>query len=185
VIQKLQPFVFQQCDIISVDLRGHGGSTVEQTPESWREFADDVLEMLDSLNARQVVGVGHSFGGHIVTQLACADPARFPSVVLVDPTLFRPEFYGAGPASMFDFVRKRRAHWASESEFFAKLRTKVPYSFWLEQAVRDYAKHGLRPRAPPHDAHLPMELACSPAFEALCYALVRGSVESAEKNVEV
>ncbi len=55
--------------VIAVDLRGHGRSS-KRGPYEWREFGADMAAFVDALDLVGVIGVGHSMGGHSVTQAA-------------------------------------------------------------------------------------------------------------------
>ena len=63
--------------VIGVDLRGHGTSTLGADPVGPRRFAADLAEVIEQLDLRDAVVVGHSLGGSVLGQL-CAD---FPGVV--------------------------------------------------------------------------------------------------------
>ena len=58
--------------IIGVDLRGHGASTSGSAPIGPERFAKDLATVLEELDLRGAVIVGHSLGGTAVGQL-CAD----------------------------------------------------------------------------------------------------------------
>lgn len=54
--------------------------------DSLHGYADDVLEILDALDERDVVFVGHSVSSMIGVLAANQDPSRFASLVLVGPS---------------------------------------------------------------------------------------------------
>ena len=56
--------------VVAVDLRGHGRSTPMTEPTGINAFANDVAALLDALDLRDVVLVGHSLGG-MVLQAFC------------------------------------------------------------------------------------------------------------------
>src|SRR5204862_2554684 len=76
--------------IIAVDQRGHGRSD-RVTRIRWQDFGRDVAELVRRLDLHDVVGVGHSAGGHAMVEAAALEPARFRRLVLTDPTILAPE----------------------------------------------------------------------------------------------
>ncbi len=52
-------------DLVSIDLRGHGASTVGDNGINLKSFADDVYDIIESLKLDDIVIVGHSTGGVI------------------------------------------------------------------------------------------------------------------------
>jgi len=101
---------------IAYDWRGHGRSDAPATAYDLDSFADDIAAMIDALNLRDVVLVGHSTGGgHIVRYLARHGSARVAKLVLIAPTIpfnLRTEDNPEGaPASYFDGLQQA---WADD-----------------------------------------------------------------------
>lgn len=72
---------------LAIDLRGFGDSEtlpIDAT-RGLRDFADDVVSVLDALNLGAVNIVGWSMGGGVVMQLLLDHPDRVLSVALVSP----------------------------------------------------------------------------------------------------
>lgn len=69
--------------VILVDTRGHGQSTLGGKPLSYALFAGDVLQVLDHLNIRQTDIVGWSDGGIIALILAHQQPQRVRKIVAI------------------------------------------------------------------------------------------------------
>jgi pimeloyl-ACP methyl ester carboxylesterase len=69
--------------VVALDLAGHGESGVhrEWTVEG---LADDVVRVLDALDLRRVVLVGHSMGASIALVAAARTPGRVVAVIGVD-----------------------------------------------------------------------------------------------------
>ncbi|MFE2996707.1 alpha/beta fold hydrolase [Nocardia sp. NPDC059246] len=67
---------------IAVDLPGHGGTPVPQTPCTVPGFAAQVLRLMDALGVARFSVVGLSFGGAVVQSLAGSHPDRIESVVI-------------------------------------------------------------------------------------------------------
>lgn len=64
--------------VVSVDLRGHGASTIGDGELTLAQLADDVASVLESLDVRGAVVVGHSAGGYHV--LAASSHPAFARV---------------------------------------------------------------------------------------------------------
>ncbi len=67
--------------VIAIDQRGHGRSTAGAGGYALTRMADDLLEVLDHLQADQVVLVGHSMGGMVSLTAATTRPERFTARV--------------------------------------------------------------------------------------------------------
>jgi len=72
--------------VIAIDQRGHGRSDKVEAIR-WQEFGRDVAELVRRLDLQDVVGVGHSAGGHAMVEAAVLEPTRFRRLVLIDPTI--------------------------------------------------------------------------------------------------
>ena len=64
---------------VAFDHRGHGESAPVSTGHSLDNLADDVRTVLEGLDLRDVVLVGHSMGGIAVQAFASATPTSWPS----------------------------------------------------------------------------------------------------------
>jgi pimeloyl-ACP methyl ester carboxylesterase len=85
------PLLESRFDLVAPDLRGFGGSTVEQTRYSMEDLADDAAHLLDVLRIPRAIVVGHSMGGYVALAFLRRFPARMlglglvSSQVLADP----------------------------------------------------------------------------------------------------
>src|SRR5437867_1758640 len=73
--------------VLDVDLRGHGESDAPVQPYTMRLFAEDLAWTCARLGIERPVVIGHSLGGLVALELACADPGRVSAVVLIDSVL--------------------------------------------------------------------------------------------------
>lgn len=84
--------------LLTPDLRGRGGSTGMTGPAGLRAHAQDVAALVEQLDLRDVVLVGHSMGAFLAPVVAQAVPGRIARLVLADggvpPRL--PFFMGRG-----------------------------------------------------------------------------------------
>jgi pimeloyl-ACP methyl ester carboxylesterase len=154
---------------IAVDMRGHGRSEKTGFMSDWSIVAKDVGELIEHLSLKDAIGVGHSMGGHCVTQVAASHPGAFKRLLLVDPVMMPPEVYAsgrfAGLSPKDHPISRRRNSWASWEEMFEHLKKRHPYSLWRQNVLADYCRYGLTPKADGAG----LELACPPLIEASIY----------------
>ncbi len=159
--------------VIALDQRGHGRS--EKTAIAhWRVFGEDLAAFVRALDLRDLLGVGHSMGGHAMVEAAAACPDRFRRLVLVDPVIVSPDAYrdgqwvaGLGPE--MHPTAKRKRHFRSAEEMCERFRHREPYAVFHSEALRDYCTYGLLPAEDDHG----FVLACPPATEASIYMTSR------------
>jgi 3-oxoadipate enol-lactonase len=70
--------------VIRYDMRGYGGSSL---PEGAYSHVDDLLALIDFLDAAPVHVVGLSLGGRVALRLAAQKPKAVRSLILADPAL--------------------------------------------------------------------------------------------------
>ena len=170
---------------IAVDLRGHGRSAKPDPPYPWRRFGSDVAEVARALDIRDAIGIGHSMGGHSVVASSLERPETYAALLLIDPTLFAPQYYGKAPSDS-SFILRRRRYWKSPAEMIANFGARQPFAAWHPEVLRDYCEYGLLPAG--HE----FELACPPMVEASIYPLsvapesnLHGELGAVRQNVVV
>jgi pimeloyl-ACP methyl ester carboxylesterase len=67
---------------VALDLPGHGRSSGVEGLTSVGDYADFIAAMLDALQLKSTVVLGHSMGGAIAMELALRHPARVDALVL-------------------------------------------------------------------------------------------------------
>ncbi len=153
--------------IIAIDQRGHGAS--EARPfQSWAEFGEDLVAVLTAMGVSQVEAVGHSMGGHASVAAAAQMPVLFSKLLLIDPVILEPGFYGMWDESVLQGepqhpAARRRSEFSSRDEMYDRYRERLPFSLFTEQAMRDYCHYGLI------ESDEGVRLACPPSFEARIY----------------
>ena len=166
--------------IIAIDQRGHGRS--DKVPRvRWQELGRDIADFVRQRDLRNVVGVGHSAGGHGMVEAATLEPTRFRRLVLIDPTILAPEHYvPRGSAADGAWVEvagnahpaaRRRRHFASIEEMIERLRDRPSFADFTPAALRDYCTWGLVPSSDPPG----FELACAPEMEGAVYSAALGN----------
>jgi sigma-B regulation protein RsbQ len=94
--------------VLALDLPGHGESGRTRREWTIRGYGADVARVLDALDLREVVLVGHSMGGPVALEAAALAPSRVVAVIGVD-TLHNvsqehgPEFAALADAMERDF----------------------------------------------------------------------------------
>lgn len=154
------------CPVYAVDLPCHGGSSAVYPPPDWDRTADILADLLLQLDVHNVVAAGHSFGGHLLVQLAARLPQRFQRLLLLDPVIPPPEFLPLWQAAgSYEPVSRRRNRWSGPEEMYEAFRTRIPYDTWDAEVLRDYCRYGLV-RSADGEA---WQLACPPECEAFIY----------------
>ncbi|HKU61379.1 MAG TPA: alpha/beta hydrolase [Gemmatimonadales bacterium] len=80
---RVLPLIPARYHVIAPDARGHGDSDKPESGYSTRDFADDVLALMDALGLERATIVGHSMGSFVAQQVAVAAPQRVQRLVLV------------------------------------------------------------------------------------------------------
>jgi non-heme chloroperoxidase len=135
--------------VIAHDRRSHGRSSQTWDGNHMDQYADDLDELIEALDLRGMVIVGHSTGGGEVTRyMGRHGTGRIARAVLlgaVPPLMLKTEANPGGlPIEVFDGIRK--GTYADRSQFFkdltlpfygynrpgAKISEGVRESFWMQ-----------------------------------------------------
>jgi non-heme chloroperoxidase len=137
---------------VAHDRRGHGRSSQPWHGNDMDSYADDLAELMDALDLRAAVMVGHSTGGGEVTRyIGRHGTARVAKAVLVGaipPLMLRTDANPGGlPLAVFDEIRAkvladRSSFWNELSLPFygynrpgANVSEGVRHSFWLQSMM--------------------------------------------------
>lgn len=159
--------------VLAIEQRGHGRSDKTEI-SGWAPFGRDLAAAVAALDLNAVIGVGHSMGAHALVQAAAFAPSRFERLMLIDPVIASPQAYHDPPMFTGGAVHpaaRRRSRFGSVDEMIERFATRMPYSLFTPQALRDYCEHGVLP-ASNGDG---VELACSPLTEATVYMTGRAN----------
>ncbi len=135
--------------VIAHDRRGHGRSTQTWNGNDMDTYADDLAELLDTLDLREIVLVGHSTGGgEVARYIGRHGTARVARIVLlgaVPPLMLETKANPDGlPIEVFDQIRAGTSR--DRSQFFkdlavpfygynrkgAKVSQGIVDAFWLQ-----------------------------------------------------
>lgn len=153
---------------VTVDLRGHGKSTKTNTTYEWDSFVPDINSVIDTLQLTNIIGVGHSMGGHVITKAAIHNPGTYTGLVLCDPSIFARNRYKTRTFLKQNVdqhpVARRRNEWNSVNEMLTRLRNHPNFRSWEEEVLTDYCTHGLQPTKQGK-----LQLSCPPEIESAMY----------------
>lgn len=126
----------------------HQTDIVHTKQASWFDHARDLLHLTNVFRAqmpRPLIGLGHSFGGCIVVNVALMHPRLFSGLVMIDPVMSARIRYG--PLYGFGTMRassSRRDLWPSRTEAERGVRKNRFYATWDPRAVDAMVQYGFR-----------------------------------------
>jgi pimeloyl-ACP methyl ester carboxylesterase len=129
-------YIFQEppagFQLIAPDLRGHGSSTNPSNAFTFRQAANDILDLLHHLRIDRVKAIGLSGGGITLLHMAASAPSLIASMVIVSappyfPARARSLQRHTSPAMFgdveMDLMRKRHRHGEGQiQQLFAQAR---------------------------------------------------------------
>jgi non-heme chloroperoxidase len=129
---QLMFFLGQGYRVIAHDRRGHGRSTQTDTGNDMDTYASDVSELVDSLDLRNAIHIGHSTGGgEVARYVARAKSGRVAKAVLVDavpPVMVKKDSNPGGtPIEAFDQYRAGLA--ANRAQLYLDIPSGPFYGF--------------------------------------------------------
>ena len=80
------PYLYKQVRVVTLDLPGHGISTVNGLVHTMDYLADVVKGTLDALGIERCTLVGHSMGGYVALAFCEKYPERLDGIVLLSST---------------------------------------------------------------------------------------------------
>ncbi|KAI6364967.1 hypothetical protein MCOR25_005562 [Pyricularia grisea] len=113
---------------------------------SWADAERDLLHMINHFRdsmPRPLVGIGHSFGGAIITGLSLLHPRLLQTVVLLDPVI---AVYSSASGAIMPMTLSslRRDVWPSRAAAAASFAKSPFYRAWDPRVLDAWVKHGLR-----------------------------------------
>lgn len=150
---------------MAIDMRGHGDSDKPRDGYTWETFGADLAGVLDALDLRDVLVVGHSRGGGVTIMGTTQRLWRVKAVMLIEPNLIQgSRTRTAMPGGLLDRAQRRRVVWPSRQTAFDAYRRRDVFQGWRPEALWAYVEGGFHDRA---DGQV--ELKCPPEVEAAYY----------------
>ena len=82
--RRVAPYLSDRYRVIAPDQRGHGATTQASSGYDWQTLAEDAIGLLDHFGISRAPALGHSWGGHVASNLAMRFPDRVTRVVMID-----------------------------------------------------------------------------------------------------
>ena len=82
--RRVAPYLSADYRIIAPDQRGHGATTQAPSGYDWQTLAEDAVRLLDHFGFERAAVLGHSWGGHVSSNLAMRFPDRVSRLVMID-----------------------------------------------------------------------------------------------------
>ncbi|MCH6258282.1 alpha/beta fold hydrolase [Puniceicoccaceae bacterium K14] len=112
--------------VFCLDLRNHGESP-HVAPHSYDGMAEDVLDWMASHSVTKPILMGHSMGGKLAMKLACENPEKIGSLIVVD---IAPKTYPNSHDT--EYVAMRKVDMVS-------LKSRTEAARLLEEDIDDWA----------------------------------------------
>ena len=129
--------------------------TPPNTLSSWKHsVAQDLQNGIVQHDWRNIIAVGHSFGGIATLLTAIQQPVRFKAVILLDPTILPRPYMKAlqisrllgrkASSGLAERAEKRKISFESANVAYDYFKGKKLFADWHEDAFRGYI-HSLKP----------------------------------------
>jgi pimeloyl-ACP methyl ester carboxylesterase len=120
--------------VVVLDLAGHGDSGRARSVWSITNFAQDVAAVMNAIDAKNAVLIGHSMGGPVVLEAALLQPRRVIGVIGVDATTM---FDGSTAQGLGPMIERMRTDFDTEARAFARGMFRPASDPWLAKRVVD------------------------------------------------
>lgn len=119
--------------VIAIDCRNHGKSP-HSTSHTYKDMADDLVELMDDLHISKSSFIGHSMGGKSVMQMALSYPERVKKIAVLD---IAPKSY-ASFHNYGTFTNNHPAILQAMSEIdFTNITTRGEIEQFLKDKIKD------------------------------------------------
>ncbi|MEM9013856.1 MAG: alpha/beta hydrolase [Pseudomonadota bacterium] len=181
--------VARDFEVIAIDLRGHGRTTLPADPDSlqsWETYADDLRGFLNAEPVASRVLAGHSLGG-VVACLAAKGRDDISAIRIVEPAIVPVYLQPINRTALWTRMmrrlpiargaEKRRDGWRDRKEVSAQYANRATFRDWAPGVLDDYLADGLV------SDPAGVRLSCAPLWEAATFRAQRhdfwGSVRQA------
>lgn len=126
----------------ALDQRGHGDSAWAQPPAyGYDRYAADLAAVIEKLDLRDIVLIGHSMGGLVSLVYAANYPGRVKRLIVIDSTLrATPERV----AALHEVGNRQGSSYATHEEFLTRFRLRPAGTTAAPEIIRYLAEHGGR-----------------------------------------
>jgi pimeloyl-ACP methyl ester carboxylesterase len=98
------PYFASKYRVVTMDLAGHGNSGSQREDYTVEAFGQDVVAVLEAVDAKKAILVGHSMSGTIALQAAVLAPDRVIGLVGVDTLQDMGKSWGDEGKQFYDFL---------------------------------------------------------------------------------
>lgn len=107
--------------VVTLDLGGHGESGHNRSSWTIDDFANDVTAVIDSLQLKNVILIGHSMSGNVVVETALARPAKVIGIIGIDNLNdFRSSFSAEEQKQTDAFIQSLKENFTATATTFIK-----------------------------------------------------------------
>lgn len=133
------PYFSKFYKVVTVDLAGHGDSGMGRSKYTLDAFAGDVAAVVETLDLKKVILLGHSMGGPVIAYTAPLLPGRVVGLVAVDTFLNVEQKIPKEQLEMF--IAPLRKDFAQGTKGFIRMMSFTPQSdpALVEKIVNDMA----------------------------------------------
>ncbi|KAF5968102.1 epoxide hydrolase [Fusarium bulbicola] len=84
-VHQICHFSSEGYGVVALDLLGYGESSKPTDVNAYRlkPMGDEVIELLDHLNLKTIVGIGHDFGATLLSRMVAYHPSRWEALVFL------------------------------------------------------------------------------------------------------
>ena len=130
------PLLRHRYRIIAPDQRGHGRTTNADSGYDWQTLSDDLAGLLDWVGWDGAVSaLGHSWGGHVVSNFAARYPGRARRIVMIDGGFLDGRLFPEPTWEAFSARLRPRDVSGNREQFLGRLREQMR-GFWSEEVER-------------------------------------------------
>lgn len=144
-------------NLILQDAAGHGASSAGKGFVGWNATADrfvaSLTERLQTEPGRELIGMGHSFGGCMTALMNHGERPLFSRMILLDPALFPPRLIwmmrGVKLAGLTRHIplakqaSRRRTQWESYAQVHKSFHERGTFKGWEAECLQDYIASSL------------------------------------------
>ena len=126
----------------ALDQRGHGDSARAVPPDyRYQSYASDVAQVVEKLDLRDFVLVGHSMGGLVSLVYAATYPGRVKKMVVIDSTLWATQ---DRVSNLHAIGNREGSNYATHEEFIERFRVRPDGTQAVPEIIRYLAERGGR-----------------------------------------